>query len=143
MGQVVYLEHTSLLDFEAEALRKLTALAEMTLKVPDLLAAVQAEPEPGAGRIATLRFLELMAIFEEAIDELVELAPHFVDLPEKWNAIFDLQCTLTNARIRAFATARCSILYINDFEVEGLDEAFENLGSHRRRLLSPPDGEDR
>ena len=138
MGEVIQLTRSSPVEFEREALRKLGALAEMMLKVPDLLAVLDEEPVPGAERQAAHGFVQLMSILDHALEQLDGMAPDFIDMPQKWQAIFELECQITNLRVRAFATARCSILYVNDFELDGLNEAFEKLGEHRRRLLPPP-----
>jgi hypothetical protein len=139
MGTVVRLRPRSLLEFEKLALRKMGDLTELAARLPELFAAIQADGPGEDPRLAAHKFVELLTVLEEGIEALEDLAPHLADVlgPDD-RAILQLQCELTKLRITAFATARCSILYVNDFIMEGLDAAFDELSCHRRRMLPPP-----
>lgn len=138
MGEVIYLRPNSVVEFESIALRKLAEVTEMALRIPELLAAVQAETGDNPRRAAQ-RFIQLMSTLDEALGKLEEIGPGFAEnMGPQDSAIFRMQCTLTQLRITAFATSRCSILYVNDFDMDGLDDALAELGYHRRKMLPPP-----
>jgi hypothetical protein len=128
MGDVVQLRPKSLVEFENSALRKLVDLAEMATRVPEILASIEGDVAGVGEQETAKRFVSLLSILDEAIDALESFAPQVTQTMEPGErAIFEMQCELTRLRVTAFTSFRCSILYIDDFVMEGLEAVISDL----------------
>jgi hypothetical protein len=126
MGKVITLRPKSLLEFEDSALRKLGEIAELAIRLPDMIAEL-AESD-AEGLVVAKRFVDLMTGLDEAIYALERFAPTVAlgtDSDQRW--IFEMQCDLSRLRVTAFVKVRCSIHYVYAFSMEELDATMWEL----------------
>ena len=120
---VIMFQPRAWMDFEGRAVKKIAELSELMLALPAYIDGL----DPDVKEHVTIA--ELFHLFD-LIDEMIEfierkspaLIPHMK--PED-QAVFEVQCALTNIRAKAFGKIRCSRMFISDIALEntrGIDD---------------------